>query len=373
MRAGWVSVALAACLTGCPSAAPPPRGNVVPVVTAPVVFGPVDNVIEAVGEVQQPVEARLGAETTGTIALVPGRVGSKVAAGDLLVQFDDRPMRISLQVAQARLAQSKASLESRTVSRERVRLRSSGVLSVAAEAGGAVSGTEAEIARLDLREADASVAASQADTEAAEANLATAALEVQRTRLVAPFDGVIRDLQAVRGQRVSAGTPLLTLLGRGDYEVLLDLPRAGAEVGQAVTLGVAPDSVDGTVAGVVPGLTSARTQRVRVLVASPPDWLLPGAVVPAHLVIGHADAAVSVPRDALTGGAVFVPRDGKATRVPVAVRWDLGDQLVVEGPLNPGDTVVVRGNEALSDGASVSDASAPAAPAAPASPATPAK
>jgi len=369
MRQAWVNVcalAVVLALTGCPDGAPPARGGAVPVVTAPVRFGPVDNVIEAVGEVQQPVEARLGAELTGTIALVPGRVGATVAAGDLLVEFDDRPVRIALQVAQARLAQSRASLESRTVSRERVRLRSSGVLSVAAEAGGAVSGTEAEIARLDLREADASVAAATADTEAAEANLATAALEVQRTRLLAPFDGVIRDLQAVRGQRVSAGTPLLTVLGRGDYEVLLDLPRSGAEVGQAVTLGAPPQAVEGTVAGVVPGLTAARTQRVRVVVASPPDWLLPGAVVPAHLVIGHADAAVSVPRDALTGGAVFVPRDGKVARVPVTVRWDLGDALVVEGALAAGDTVVVRGNEALSDGAAVSDATAPAAPAAPA-------
>lgn len=363
MRRAWVSIALAGCLTGCPSAAPPPRGNVVPVVTAPVVFGPVDNVIEAVGEVQQPVEARLGAELTGTIARVPGRVGATVAAGDLLVEFDDRPVRIALQVAQARLAQSRASLESRTVARERVRLRSSGVLSVAAEAGGAVSGTEAEIARLDLREADASVASATADTEAAEANLATAALEVQRTRLLAPFDGVIRELQAVRGQRVSAGTPLLTLLGRGDYEVLLDLPRAGAAAGQAVTLGAPPQVVEGTVAGVVPGLTAARTQRVRVVVESPPDWLLPGAVVPARLVIGHADSAISVPRDALTGGAVYVPREGKATRVPVSVRWDLGDALIVDGALVAGDTVVVRGNEALSDGATVTDASAPVAPA----------
>lgn len=352
---GWVPWL---AIAGCTPVAGPPRVNVVPVVTAPVVQGPVDDVIVATGEVQQPVEARLGAEVSGSIAAVPGRVGAVVHAGDLLVLFDDQPMRITLQALQARLAQSRASLETRRVSRERVRLRSAGVLSVAAEAGGAVSGTEAEIARLDLREADASVAAAEADTAAAEANVAAAALEVKRTRVLAPFDGVVRDLQAVRGQRVGAGTQLLTLLGRGDFEVLVDLPSTGAAEGQAVTLGTPPQTVEATVRGVVPGLSSARTQRVRVAVPTPPDWLLPGAVVPARLVIGHADQALSIPRDALTGGAVFVARDGKAVRVPVTVRWDLGETLVVEGGLNPGDAVVVRGNEALADGSAVSDANA---------------
>ncbi len=350
----WLPVWLA--LGGCTPAGGAPHGNAVPVVTAPVVQGPVDNVIEATGEVQEPVEARLGAEVSGTIASVPGRVGAAVHAGDVLVVFDDRPLRITLQVAQARLAQSRASLETRHVAQERVRLRSAGVLSVAAEAGGAVSGTEAEIARLDMREADASVQAAEADTAAAEANVAAATLDLQRTQVHAPFDGVVRDLQAIRGQRVGAGTPLLTLLGRGDFEVLIDLPSAGAATDQSVLLGTPPQTVTGTVGGVVPGLSFARTQRVRVSVPTPPDWLLPGAVVPARLVIGHADQALSIPRDALTDGAAFVVHDGKVSRVPLTVRWDLGDRVVVEGALQAGDAVVIRGNEALTDGAAVSDA-----------------
>ncbi len=340
-------------LWACTGGPPAPRSSSVPVLTVLVTQGRTENVLEATGEVQQPVEARLGAEISGAIALVPGRMGAVVKRGDLLVQFDDQPVRLASQTAAARLAQARAALETRKVSRERVMLRSSGVLTVAAEAGGAVSGTEAEIARLDVREADASVLAAEADVKAAEANAAGAALDVQRARVLAPFDGVVRELQAVRGQRVAAGTPLVTILGRGDVEVMMDLPVAGAAEGQTVTLGAPPQVVNGVVGGVVPGLTSARTQRVRVVVVDPPDWLLPGSVVPARVIVGQAEDALSIPRDAWLQGAVFVAREGKAVKVPVTLRWDLGETLVVDGALTAGDAVVVRGNEALSDGASV--------------------
>ncbi len=368
--------ALFLCLgvAGCPASHGSAPSGGVRVVTALVRRGPVDDVIEATGEVQQPEEARLGAEISGTVALAPGRVGTVVHKGDVLVIFDDRPFQIALATAKARLAQSQATLETRRVQQQRVALRSKGVLSVAAEAGGAVSGTEAEVARLDVQEAGASVQGAEADTLAATAAVDAATLDVARTRVLAPFDGVVRELQAIRGQRVGAGTPLVTVLGRGDLEVIVDLPRAGAGEGQEATLGTAPNTVQGTVRGVVPGLSSARTQRVRVVIPSPPDWLLPGSVLPARVVIGHADDAISVPRDALTGGAVFVaivapsqiagaspnaPSAGldttsrTARRVPVTERWDGGDEVVVEGDLKAGDEVVVRGNEALSDGATI--------------------
>lgn len=358
MRRALLAVLLGAPLAGCTPDAAPPRSSAVPVLTEAVQQGPADQVLTATGEVQQPDEARIGAEVGGTVERVPGRIGTAVCAGEDLVVLDDRPMQLALQTARARLAQSQAALEARRVSRERVRLRAAGVLAVAAENQGAVSGTEAEIARLDMREADAQVAAAEADTQAAEAAVSNAELDVRRTRITAPFDGVVRELYAVRGQRIGVGAALVTVLGRGALEVLTDLPATGAAPGQTVEIGTPPQQqVSGTVAGVVPGLTAARTQRVRVVVPEPPDWLLPGSVLPVRIVVGHADAALSVPRDAVGGGAVFVVRDGTAHRVPVTVRWTSEDRVVVDGALSAGDAVVVRGNEALTDGAAVADAS----------------
>lgn len=351
-------IVLIASLVGCTPGAAPSKANTIPVVTAAVERGPMDQTLEASGEVQQPEEARVGAEVGGTIEDVPGRVGAAVRRGDLLVLFDERPMEIAVQSARARLAQSQANLESRRVARERVRLRAAGVLAVAAENQGAVSGTEAEIARLDMRESDAQVASAEADCSAAEATVASAVLDLRRARVSAPFDGVIRDLNAVRGQRVGVGAPLVTVLGRGDVEIIVDLPTAGAAIGQVATVGSPPLTTAGVVSGVVPGLSSARTQRVRVVVAAPPDWLLPGAVVPVKIVIGHSDDALSIPRDALSAGAAFVAHEGVVTRVPLTVRWESGARIVVDGALKQGDTVVVRGNEALTDGARVVEAAA---------------
>jgi RND family efflux transporter MFP subunit len=352
-------IVLIASLAGCKSDPTSPKAATVPVVTATVERGAMDQTLDATGEVLQPVEARLGAEVSGTIENVPGRVGAIVHRGDVLVQFDARPMEIALQSARARLAQSQANLESRRVARERVRLRAAGVLAVAAENQGAVSGTEAEIARLDMRESDAQVASAEADATAAEAAVAGAVLDLKRARVTAPFDGVIRDLSALRGQRVGAGAQLVTVLGRGDVEIIIDLPTFGAVIGQTATVGTPPLTATGIVSGVVPGLSPARTQRVRLVVKAPPDWLLPGAVVPVSLVIGHSADAISIPRDALTAGAAFVVHEGAVTRVPLNVRWEAGDRIVVDGALQQGDAVVVRGNEALTDGAHVAAAAAP--------------
>ena len=66
------------------------------------------------------------------------------------------------------------------------------------------------------------------------------------------------------------------------------------------------------------------------------------SLVPLRLVVGHDEAALSVPRDAVSADAVFVIREGAAHRVPVTVRWTDGDRAVVTADLHAGDAVAVE-------------------------------
>lgn len=357
---------LAAWLAGCASEAAPPPSPGVPVITEPVVRGPTDVRLDLPGEVQSPGEARLAAEVAGTVVAVPARVGSRVARGEVLVELDRRSFDIAVRTATGRLEQARAQVAVREAALERVKVNSDRLLSVRQKDPTAVSQLEADEAALAVREAQAALQAALADVEVRQAEVDAAALDLARSRILSPIAGVVSRQDARIGQRIGAGTYLVTVLGAGGLEAVLDLGEAQAGTvapGAPVKLklpGRPGLTVDGTVAGVVPAAEGlSRNQRLRVDIPEPPPELLPGLAVRAEVAVATLADAVQVPRDAVTRGAVFVVVDGKAKKVEVETRYDLGETLVVTGELRSGDALVVRGNEALADGVAVRTGGAP--------------
>lgn len=350
---------LAAC--GSEAATAPPGG--VPVITQPVTRGATEVRLELPGEVQSPGEARLASEVAGTVVAVPARVGSRVGKGAVLVELDRRSFDIAVRTAAGRLEQARAQVAVRQAALDRVRVNSDRLLSVRQKDPTAVSQLEADEAALAVREAEAALQAAQADVGVRQAEVDGAALEFARSRIVSPIEGVVSRQDGRIGQRVGPGSYLVTVLGAGGLEAVLDLGEAQAGTvvpGAAVRLKLPGHPglvVDGTVSGVVPAAEGvSRNQRLRVDIASPPPELLPGLAVRAEVAVATLTDAIQVPRDAVVKGAVFVVEGEKARRVPVEVRYDLGETLVVTGALEPGAPLVVRGNEALADGVAVRSA-----------------
>ena len=85
-----------------------------------------------------------------------------------------------------------------------------------------------------------------------------------------------------------------------------------------------------------------------------------------ELPLGAAEQKLSVPRDSLiirTQG-VFVMRvngENKAERVPVKLGVADGDWIAVEGEIEPGDRVIIRGGESLRGGEAVKVLGSPSA------------
>ena len=122
-----------------------------------------------------------------------------------------------------------------------------------------------------------------------------------------------------------------------------------------------------TVRAVVPAGDS-RSQSFEVRVAAPRDqsWIAPGQMLRVELPLGAAEQKLSVPRDSLiirTQG-VFVMRvngENKAERVPVKLGVADGDWIAVEGEIEPGDRVIIRGGESLRGGEAVKVLGSPSA------------
>ncbi|HDR9283076.1 MULTISPECIES: efflux RND transporter periplasmic adaptor subunit [Burkholderiaceae] len=220
--------------------------------------------------------------------------------------------------------------------------------------------------------------ATQSQLSAAEKTLADAeqalaaqqqlgANAVERTAR-APFDGVVTRLAAAQGDRVSAGG------------VILQLGRAGTAAPARVTLGIDPSALATVHPGasvlltslVSPSGTATRSASGRVrgvhtvinpqtrlvdvqvdVPQSPGMLLIPGEPVEGVITVQGAEHW-AVPRSAVLrdgqGDYVFQIDRGHAHRVPVQVRVDNGEQLGVDGALQPARTLVVQGNYELADG-----------------------
>ncbi|MEU2615515.1 HlyD family efflux transporter periplasmic adaptor subunit [Micromonospora sp. NPDC007271] len=173
------------------------------------------------------------------------------------------------------------------------------------------------------------------------------------------------------GGRVTAGTPVLTIVDTGQLGLLAEvdetdvlLVRAGLSA--AVELdAVTGATYDATVRSVdVLPTSSARggvTYRVRLGLGAgrlgegePAPTPRPGMNAVVHLRVREAAGAVAVPASAVFSDdgrdAVWVLRDGRADRVPVTVGVQGQDLVQIVSGVRAGDRVVVRGTDRVHDG-----------------------
>lgn len=152
----------------------------------------------------------LVAEVSGQIVDVSDKynAGGFFEKGEILLQIDPSDYEVAVQQAEAQLLQAQA-----TLAEEKARAR------VAEEEWSQF--TEGEAPALGLRKPQ--LASALAAVESAEANLAMAKRNLERTTIRAPYAAVLRSKQANLGQFVGAGSQLATLYGTDVAEVRLPL------------------------------------------------------------------------------------------------------------------------------------------------------
>jgi multidrug efflux system membrane fusion protein len=154
------------------------------------------------------------AEIAGKLLSRPAERGMRVARGDLLceVAVDDR----AVAVTQARAALEDAELEYEGS----LKLKEQGLQS------------------------DTAIASSAARLEAARAELQRQVLNLERTRIVAPFGGVVEELHMNTGDYAVAGAACVTLIDLNPMLVRADVNESDVEslaVGDAVVGSISSD------------------------------------------------------------------------------------------------------------------------------------
>ncbi|WP_404399559.1 efflux RND transporter periplasmic adaptor subunit [Idiomarina seosinensis] len=166
--------------------------------------------VDSQGTVRPRHSTTLLAEVSGQIIEVSDKynAGGFFEKGEMLLQIDPSDYEVAVQQSRSQLLQAQAAL-----AEEKARAK------VAEEEWAEF--TDGDAPALGLRKPQ--LASALAALESAEANLAMAKRNLQRTTIKAPYDSLLRSKQADLGQFVGAGAQIATLFGTELGEVRLPL------------------------------------------------------------------------------------------------------------------------------------------------------
>ena len=353
------------------------KGSAIPVETAPIERGPIEQRRELSGTVEASSEFVVAPKVSGRIERLTVDLADQVQRGQVVAQLDDEEYRraraeaeANLKVVQAELVAAQKALQITKRNFERVEgLRGGNVLSE----------QELDTARAAKLDDEADVTIASAEVARARAALETARVREGYTKLAADWpegDGTreVAARYADEGTTVAANTPLLSIVDIDPVVVVVHVTErdyADLQRGQLVRLSTdayPTETFEGTVDRIAPVFAAqSRQARVELRVPNPDGRLKPGMFVRAETVLDRAEDATIVPEDAVVmrdgGPAVFVlsPDRKTVSLRPVQVGIRSGGRVAVTGDGLTAE-VVVLGQQQLDDGSAVTVATAEAPP-----------
>lgn len=371
MRGILSAVGLAAALAGAPALAQP-RATVVQVDA--VRREPLVQTVPVLGRLVPRQEGDVAARVRGPVARVAVEVGDRVEAGALLVELDGVRLGLARDLARAERDAARSEVQTASAEIEIVQQQRERLERLQASAAFTRAGLEDKLKEI-------MVATSR--LEAARARLARAAVVMDQRegdladgRITAPYPGVVTRRYVSPGAWAAEGEPVVALIDDGGLEIEADVPgdrAADLEPGATVDLEIAGEVGAARIRAVVPvenPLTRTRAVRFvpdadtagRSRIAGQSVMIRIPASAPRELVTVHKDAV------SLAQGRriVFVAKDGQAQERQVELGVAAGARFEVLSGLEPGELVVVRGNERLRPGQAIAAEPAPDVPAPPA-------
>lgn len=347
----------------------------VQVVVTKVAEGSIAPALFGIGTVEARRSWMVGPTAAGRVLSVTADVGDRVKKGDLLAEMDPVDIAQRLEASQATVARAGSALRAAQAQLADAQARR--------ELAGINAKRNRELAAQNFISAGAlearlqEQASAEAGYQVATANLASAGQDLARTqaerealgrqranvRLVAPNDGVVLSRDAEAGSTVVAGQAVLRMVDPDSLWVKMRVDQ-GRSAGLApglpakITLRSQPQvAFNGHVARVEMQADSVTEERMAQIVFAPDSGALAkaslGEMAEVTLQLPPTSASVLVPNAGIqrVQGQAGVWRMAQGKPEFVAVRLgasDLeGSVQVLEG-LEPGDTVVVYSQKALS-------------------------
>ncbi|WP_137155529.1 efflux RND transporter periplasmic adaptor subunit [Rhizobium sp. FKL33] len=340
----------AGLLSGCTEEkAEAPAAVIRPVKVVEIAPAATTRTLSYSGSVKSRTEMNLGFRVAGKVIERKVDIGDRVKKGEVLARLDPTDYQLAVQSAEADLRSTQKALETADLANRRAKTLF---------ATNAIPKAQLEQAQLSYDQAAATRTAAQSSLEQARNQLAYAELMSDR-------DGIVSAVSADRGQVVSAGSPVLTVVADDEKEVQIAVPETEISEfipGNTVKASFWADKALALTGKVreVSGSADPQSRTFSVRISLPAnDHVLIGmtATIEAET---HADAAeYAVPLTALAekDGAkiVWTVDRAKATvhARPVEVGAFTADGVGIISGLKAGDLVVAAGTQFMRENLTV--------------------
>ncbi len=391
-KAGESGEAAAAASGGADiSGAPGQKTEAAPIQVKAVtaVVGDLVMTLKSPGEAYTEKKIALKSEASGTIQKLAVAEGRHVAAGQILVELDDREARLSLERLEAvRLKNlSDLFLEKRFAEADKEiapavldkLAKAQAVFEKASEAFGRAEASQAdlekaqkdyELALIEAGRKKEEILASSKNLTQSEIDVKLARLSLEKTRIKAPYAGIITEIKVSPQERIEAGRELFTLVDLSQIKVkakVLESEIGKMRAGREVFLQFAAypgRSFKGWVEAVSPIVSAEdRTCSVHVAVANASEEIKPGMHAEVEIASDIYKDRLTVPQNAVLvrngRKLVFVVEGGLAKwrYVEIGLENEKAAEILPSTEpgwgIQPGEQVIIEGHFSLAHDAKV--------------------
>lgn len=285
--------------------------------------------IRVSGQTAADKRAELASRSSGTISLLAYSQGDAVKAGAVILDMDSKEKKIAADAASQVVKQKQAKFAATEALAKR-----------------------GNVAKLQLDDARADLQGAQSRWEAAKA-------ELERTQVIAPFDGVVDKIAVENGSSVQQGAPVATLLSLDPIIATGEVSErdlGSVKVGSPATIRLVNGIIaEGSVRYISREANAAtRTFRIEVAVKNT-DGQIPSGMTAEINLKSDPVAAIKLPRSAVTlnsDGALgvrAVDKNSEVVFLKVELIDDATNAIVLTG-VPDGTKVIVSGQDFVTDG-----------------------
>ncbi len=318
------------------------EGQPVNVVVSKVIKGIIAPEQEFIGTIYYPEVSDVSAEVSGSVARISFDEGQKIKRDEVLVKLDSYLLEKTYQAKSALYEQSISDLErakkdlKRTVILYRKKI---------------IAEKEYDNQKFQVRGLEKKSASLKAEVERLE-------IELEKTEVKSPFNGVVIKKHVARGEWLSPGKPVATIARNDSVDIIVEVPEKVIKFlkpGTNVKVLSGGKELTGKLHTIIPqGDVSTRTFPVKIRVNQTAS-LLEGMEARVILPRGERITTFLVPRDAILNRSgktnVVAVIDSKAKIIPTKVIGYMETKAGINSQnISEGMKVVVKGNERLRDG-----------------------
>lgn len=332
-----------------------------------------DAILTASGYVVAQTQAAIASKGTGRLEHLSVEEGDEIKKGEIIAQLEHGDVDAAFEQARANLEMAKATLKQREADFHEARLNYERQKDLLEK--GLISNSEYDIAEARFKSAEAAVTVANAQIELSRAAMVAAKVDVENTRIRAPFDGTVLTKNADIGEMVApfaassnSRGAVVTIADMSSLEVEADVSESNIQrvkLGQSceISLDAFPDiRYPGYVHRIVPTADRAKaTVLTKIRFKDLDEKVLPEMSAKVNFLSkslqGNDESLqpfMAVSKKSVVNkynrDVVFVVRDGIVTETPVSLGRKFGEQIEILSGVSNGAQVVLSPSDDLKSG-----------------------